>query len=113
MKKILVAVSIVGLAFSVMAQNNVTLAWDASPDASNVATYQILYGTVSGGDYLQTSPPVPVGTLEDTVLNLAGGARYYFVCVAVGTNGLSSAYSNEVFYDVPIGPPVNLRIVGP
>lgn len=73
------------------------LEWDAVV-ASNLASYRIHYGTVSGS-YPQT---IEAGTTTTYTLdNLGRGSRYYFVVTAVDTSGQESGHSNEVSKDIP------------
>ena len=76
----------------------VTLAWDAST-STNVASYKIYYGGVTG-TYTNS---VSTGTsLSATVSNLLEGRTYYFAATATDTDGLESDYSSEVSTVVPI-----------
>lgn len=86
---------------------NVTLQWDASPDASMLASYRVNYGTASAS---KTNVLVVSATnLTTTLSNLSAGVTYYVTVAAVATNGLTSDPSNEVQFTVP-RPPVQLRI---
>jgi hypothetical protein len=82
------------------ATQNVSLAWDASPDP-DVVGYYIYYGAASG-DFTNR---VSVGNVTSaTVSNLAEGALYFFAATARNTSGLESDFSNEVSYSVPMAP---------
>jgi hypothetical protein len=82
------------------AAQNVSLAWDASPDP-DVVGYYIYYGAASG-DFTNR---VSVGNVTSTtVSNLVEGANYYFAATARNTSGLESDFSNEVSYTVPMAP---------
>lgn len=84
------------------ATQNVSLAWDASPDP-DVVGYYIYYGAASG-DFTNR---VSVGNVTSTtVSNLVEGALYFFAATARNTSGLESDFSNEVTYTVPM-PPAN------
>jgi Fibronectin type III domain len=79
--------------------SSVTLAWDASPDAS-VVGYRVYYGL----DIPTNS--IMVGTnLSTTVPNLLAGATYTFAATAVDGLGIESLPSNQVLYTV-LGPAV-------
>ena len=92
---------------------SVTLAWDASPDAT-VTGYRIYLGP-STGNYTNS---IAVGnTLTATLTNLLQGTRYYFAATAYDNSGVESVFSNEVNYQIPVTtntiPPVsptNVRI---
>lgn len=77
---------------------SVTLAWDASPDAS-VTGYRIYFGPASGA-YTNS---VAVGNVTNaTVTSLKAGAIYYFAATAHDGSGLESAFSNETSYTPPV-----------
>lgn len=76
---------------------SVTLAWNASPDAS-VTGYNIYIGNVSGG-YTNSYPTGNV--LTYTVSNLMPTVTYYFAATARNAVGLESPFSNEVSYTPP------------
>jgi chitodextrinase len=84
-----------------LASNTATLAWDASP-SQNIAGYRIYHG-ITPGTYLQLrGQGVNAGNVTTyTVTGLNSGTRYYFVATAYDTAGNESAYSNEVFKDIP------------
>jgi hypothetical protein len=83
----------------------VTLAWDASA-GSAVAGYRVYYG-VASGNYANN---VVVGNVTtNTVPGLASGVTYFFAVTCYDTNGLESAFSNEISF-VPGLSPVALRI---
>ena len=72
---------------------SLTLTWDPNSE-KNLQGYNLYWGTESGGPYDQVG-----GTQEQTtytVSNLTEGVRYYFVATAYNTEGVESAYSNEV-----------------
>jgi hypothetical protein len=77
------------------------LSWDpvTAPDLSG---YRVYYGTAPG-TYLQSvGQGIEVGNVVTyNVTGLSSGTRYYFVATSVDTSGGESAYSNEVFKDIP------------
>jgi len=76
----------------------VTLAWDASPDAS-VTGYRIYYGPASGSYTNSTT----VGNVTNaTLTSLKAGAIYYFAATAYDGSGLESDFSNETSYTPPL-----------
>ena len=65
----------------------ITLAWNQNPE-SDIAGYEVKYGTVNGGTYGTT---VSAGNSTTTqVSGLSEGVTYYFVVVAYNTAGLRS-----------------------
>lgn len=79
------------------AAGNVSLAWDASPDAS-VTGYRIYYG-VASASYTNSAT---VGNVTNaTVTGLVEGATYFFAATAFDGAGLESDFSNETSYTVP------------
>lgn len=82
---------------SAMADQSVTLAWDANPEP-DVSAYVIHYGTSSRQYPYSTN----VGNVTTaTVYGLKEGTNYYFAVTAVNTSGLESNYSNEVTNAIP------------
>ena len=79
---------------AVLAQQAVTLAWDASPDAGCVGAYRIHFGETSRG-YVFSTNAGPVLTQTVTV---PYPADWFFAVTAVGTNQLESGFSNEVMW---------------
>ena len=78
-------------------QNTATLSWD--PDSEpDLAGYKVYYGA-SPGTY-ETSIDVSYTTTY-VVTNLESGTRYYFAITAYDISGNESAFSNEVFKDIP------------
>lgn len=76
---------------------SVTLAWDASPDAT-VVGYRIYVG-IASRSYTNS---VPVGNvLTATITNLAFSTQYYYTATAYDANGFESVYCNEVSYATP------------
>ena len=86
---------------SVLAQQSVTLAWDASPDAGCVGAYRIHFGEASRG-YVFSTNAGPVLTQTVTV---PYPADWFFAVTAVGTNQLESDFSNEVMWRALPGAP--------
>ena len=84
-----------------LAPNTTTLAWDAVTHP-NLSGYRIYYGTAPG-IYLQpVGSGVSVGNITSfTVTGLTSGTRYYFAVTAFDTANNESAFSNEVFKDIP------------
>lgn len=84
---------------STLASNTATLAWDSVAGAIG---YRVYYGVNQGGPYLQApGSGIDVGKATTyTVAGLAGRTRYYFVATAFSATA-ESAYSNEVYKDVP------------
>ena len=83
------------------AQTNVTLAWDASTDAS-VTGYKVYYGVATG---VYTNWVDAGGATNVTVYSLATGMRYFFAATAIDNLGQESVYSAETNYVTPGGPP--------
>ena len=76
---------------------NVSLAWNSSPDADVVA-YTVHYGVASG----VYSSSLNVGNHSSaTVPGLQDGTTYYFVVSASNAAGLEGGPSNEVSFDSP------------
>jgi fibronectin type 3 domain-containing protein len=81
--------------------NSAGLAWDAVT-APNLSGYRVYFGNAPG-TYLQSlGQGISVGNVTTyTVTGLASGRRYYFAVTDFNTLGMESAYSNEVFKDIP------------
>jgi chitodextrinase len=78
-----------------------TLAWDAST-ATNLSGYRIYYGTAPGTYFQSRGKGVDVGNVTTyTIAGLSSGTRYYFAATAYDTSNNESAFSNEVFKDMP------------
>ncbi len=102
--KCLVLVS-VGLAATVSETTaaGVDLEWDANPE-TDISGYKVSYGT-SSGVYPNV---VDVGTNPSTsISDLTEGTTYYFAVSAVNESGLQSSLSSEIFYQIPVTPPIN------
>jgi len=80
-------------------QHSATLTWTAS--TSGVAGYNVYRGVQSGGPYTRINSVLeaPTNYVDNTV---QPGCTYYYVVTAVDSNGLESAYSNEVVAVIPI-----------
>jgi hypothetical protein len=90
----------------------VTLAWEPSA-SSNVISYTVYWGAASGG-YTNNASVVPAQPTNNTatVILPARGVTFYFAATAKGSNGLESAFSNEVSYTPPLPPaPPAMRTV--
>ena len=80
--------------------NTATLAWDAvtHPDLGG---YRVYFGTASGTYFQAAGNGVDVGNATTyTVTGLSSGTRYHFAVKAYSSN-TESAFSNEVFKDIP------------
>ncbi|HEX5220637.1 MAG TPA: Ig-like domain-containing protein [Verrucomicrobiae bacterium] len=82
---------------SSFAAGSVTLAWDASPDASAVG-YRIYYGPASG---VYTNSATVGNVTSATLTGLVDGATYFFAATAYNSTGDESLFSNEANYTVP------------
>lgn len=81
--------------------NTAVLNWDAVP-VSDVGGYRVYYGTVSGRYIQSYGNGMNIGNVTThAVTGLSSGIRYYFVVTAFDTAGHESAFSNEVFKDIP------------
>jgi hypothetical protein len=77
------------------------LAWDGVT-ANNLSGYRLYYGIAPGTYFQPLGQGLNVGNvLTYTVTGLTSGTRYYFVATSVDTSGNESAFSNEVFKDIP------------
>jgi len=79
-------------------QHSATLTWTASTSA--VVGYNVYRGVQSGGPYMRINSVLeaPTSYVDYTVQS---GCTYYYVVTAVDSNGLESAYSNEVVAVIP------------
>jgi chitodextrinase len=81
--------------------NTATLTWDAVIHP-NLAGYRIYYGTAPGAYVQPVGSGVSVGNVVTfTVTGLTSGTRYYFAATAFDASNNESAFSNEVFKDIP------------
>jgi len=76
---------------------SVFLTWSAS---NNAVGYNVYRATVAAGPFTNlTSVPTP--NLSFTDVAVSSGQTYYYFVTAVDTNGLESAYSNEMAASIP------------
>jgi len=80
------------------ASHSVALDWNASTSA--VAGYHVYRGVAAGGPYHRVNGSLVAGpAYSDSTVQ--GGAKYFYVVTAVESDGGESAFSNEVFADIP------------
>jgi len=82
-------------------RGSLSLAWNASPDAS-VVGYRLYFGTNSFGAGLGTQSASVGNSTKATLTGLDEGTRYYVVCVAYDAAGVESVNSNEALGVTPI-----------
>jgi hypothetical protein len=70
---------------------DVTLEWDPNTE-TDLAGYKIYYGTASGS----YSTPIPIGLQSTYTITGLEPGTYYFAVTAFNSDGLESAFSNEV-----------------
>ena len=76
---------------------NITMAWDASPDSA-VTGYNLYYGTTAG----VYAGKLDVGNVLTTTVNITPrGVLYYFAASAYDANGIESPFSNEISTNAP------------
>jgi len=80
---------------------SVTLTWTAST-STNVASYQIYYGTTSGS---YTHVVAAGNVTQTTITGLTPGTIYYLAATSSDDANLESQYSNEIVFVVPAGRP--------
>ena len=86
--------------------NQVTVAWDPSPDAS-VTGYFLYYGT----DGSSLTNRLDVGNQTNAPLaGLQPGLTYQLTVTAYDASGSESDPSNQIQYKVPVAPPQNLAV---
>jgi hypothetical protein len=85
------------LQIPLFAASSVTLAWDASPDAS-VTGYRIYYGPATAS---YTNSASLGNVTNATLTNLVAGTTYFIAATALDAIGLESDFSNETTYTVP------------
>jgi len=80
--------------------HTVSLSWSPS-SSSNVTGYYVQRGTVSGGPYqvLNSSPIASTSYVDSTV---KAGEEYFYVIVAVNSEGLESQPSEQVNATIPL-----------
>ena len=98
--KQLLTILILAWAGLVHAQH-VTLAWDASP-SPGVSNYRIYFGTNSRSYAFITN----AGLVLTQVVVLPHTGRWFFAATAMDTNGVESAFSNEVQWEAKPSSPV-------
>jgi hypothetical protein len=87
--------------------SSVALAWDGSP-SPEVTGYRVSYGAASG---IYTNSVAMGNVTNITVPNLTSGVTYFFAVSAFDSNGLESAFSNEIAYTVPVVlPTMQIRV---
>jgi hypothetical protein len=77
---------------------SVGLSWQAS--TSSVEGYNVYRGSASTGPYSKLTSS-PEGSTSYTDGTVQGGNTYFYVTTAVGTDGVESAYSNQVKAVIP------------
>jgi hypothetical protein len=83
---------------TVLPPHSVSLNWSASP-STDVASYRVYRGTVSGGPYNVLTTNVKANTYTDSTVQ--SGGTYYYVTSAVDTAGAESIFSNEFQSVIP------------
>jgi hypothetical protein len=79
-------------------QHTVDLSWKAST-SSNVVSYNVYRGTVSGGPYTKLGSGVASTLYTDSTM--ISGKTYYYVTTAVNNAGQESTYSNQTTAVIP------------
>ena len=93
-----IIVALVLMRFPAFATGSVTLAWNASTDAT-VSGYNIYYGGASRA----YTGKLSVGKVtEATISGLVEGTTYYFAATTYSASGVESALSSELAYLVPV-----------
>ncbi len=78
--------------------HSVTLGWNDS--SSGISGYNVYRGSASGGPYARINSSLdPSASYVDN--SVSSGQTYYYVTTAVATNGVESAYSNQVQAVIP------------
>ena len=80
--------------------HDVILTWTAST-TSGVVGYDVYRGTTSGGPYPTQLNSTPINGTTYTDETVQAGQTYYYVVTAVASDGIKSAYSNQVSATVP------------
>lgn len=81
--------------------NTASLAWDAVTH-SNLRGYRVYFGTAPGTYSQPAGNGVDVSSATThTIEGLSSGRRYYFAVTAYDASNVESAFSNEVFKDIP------------
>ena len=86
------------IAVSQPVQHTVTLTWQAG--SPNTAGYNVYRGTVSGGPYARINMALQAATsyVDNTV---QAGNTYFYAVTSVDSNGMESAFSNQVTAVIP------------
>jgi len=79
-------------------QHKVALSWTENT-SSNIASYNIYRGTLSGSYSKIGSVPAPSTTYTDS--SVTHGLTYYYVATAVDATGQESTYSNQATAVIP------------
>ena len=79
-------------------QHSVSLSW--SPSTSSVTGYNVYRGSATGGPYAKLTSSADEST-SYTDSSVQAGQTYYYVTTSVGTDGVESAYSNQVSAVIP------------
>jgi hypothetical protein len=77
---------------------SVGLSWEAS--TSSVEGYNVYRSLTSTGKYSKLTASLDANT-SYTDSSVSSGTTYYYVTTAVGTDGVESAYSNQVQVSIP------------
>ena len=85
---------LVGCAQSVIAAQQVGLAWNASTDSS-VSGYRIYYGPSTG---YYTNAVTAGNVTSVTIAGLVDGATYFFAAKSYNAAGVESGFSNETIF---------------
>ena len=77
------------------------ISWDPVASA-NLSGYRVYFGITPGSYSQAAGAGIDAGNFTSyTVAGLVTGVRYYFAVRAYDASGVESAYSNEVFKDIP------------
>ncbi len=88
-----------------------TLAWDINPEL-DLAGYRLYY-RLDAAPYGTNYVPIIGRTNTSLAVVPSSIGIYSFAVTAVGSNGLESAFSNEITWTNKPGAPKNLRITAP
>jgi hypothetical protein len=77
--------------------SSVSLNWDANASSEDVASYNVMRGTTSGGPFVQIGTSTTTSYTDSTV---QAGTTYYYVVQAVNASG-PSGNSNEAGAVIP------------
>lgn len=94
-------INLMTLCAAISLGQQVRLAWDAS-SSPGVVSYRIHFGT-NAGDY---SFVTNCGLVLTQTVVLPRTGRWFFAATAMDTNGVESAFSNEVQWEARPSPPV-------